>query len=146
MMRVNIIVEPDLEEEFAEFHVRRMTNEVTRLSELVQNKSQVITGTDEYDRIVVIDELEIVALHAEKKWCRIYTDTGDFSCRKRLYEIENMLGRDFMRISKSIIVNLRKIESVEAVFNGMLLLRMKNGSNEYVSRTYLPQIRDYLGI
>ena len=57
-----------------------------------------------------------------------------------------MLGADFMRISKSIIVNLRKIESVEAVFNGMLLLRMKNGSKEYVSRTYLPQMKEYLGI
>ena len=57
-----------------------------------------------------------------------------------------MLGADFMRVSKSIIVNLRKIESVEAVFNGMLQLRMKNGSKEYVSRTYLPQMKKYLGI
>lgn len=57
-----------------------------------------------------------------------------------------MLGSNFMRISKSIIVNLRKIESVEASFNGMILLRMKNGSKEYVSRTYLPKIKQYLGI
>ena len=81
----------------------------------------MITGTDEYERIVVIDEADIVSFHAEKKWCRIYTDTADYSCRKRLYEIENMLSKDYMRISKSIIVNLRKIESVEAVFNGMLM-------------------------
>ena len=87
-----------------------------------------------------------MSLHAEKKWCRIYTETANYSCRKRLYEIENMLSRDYMRISKSIIVNLRKIESVEAVFNGMLLLRMKNGSKEYVSRTYLPKMKEYLGI
>ena len=57
-----------------------------------------------------------------------------------------MLGSNFMRISKSIIVNLRKIESVKASFNGMILLRMKNGSKEYVSRTYLPKIKQYLGI
>ena len=109
-------------------------------------KGAVITATDKYERIVVIEEADIVALHAEKKWCRIYTDIENYSCRKRLYEVENMLGADFMRISKSIIVNLRKIESVEAVFNGMLLLRMKNGSKEYVSRTYLPQMKEYLGI
>ena len=57
-----------------------------------------------------------------------------------------MLGKDYVRISKSIIVNLHKIESVEVVFNGMLLLRMKNGSKEYVSRTYLPKMKEYLGI
>ena len=145
-MKVNIVVEPDLEEEYVELHVKGITDEISRLSEIIQSKSQVITGTDEYERIVVIDEVDIVALHAEKKWCRIYTDTANYSCRKRLYEIENMLGNDFMRISKSIIVNLRKIESVEAVFNGMLLLRMKNGSKEYVSRTYLPHMKEYLGI
>ena len=145
-MKLNIVVEPDLEEEYAEFHVREITDEITRWSEFIQNKDQVITGTDAYDRIVVIDETDIVSLHAEKKWCRIYTDTANYSCRKRLYEIENMLGKGYMRVSKSILVNLRKIESVEAVFNGMLLLRMKNGSKEYVSRTYLPKMKEYLGI
>ena len=145
-MKVNVVVEPDLEEEYVEIHVKGITDEITRLSELIQNKSQAITGMDEYERIVVIEKTNIVALHAEKKWCRIYTDTSNYSCRKRLYEVENMLGTDFMKISKSIIVNLRKIESVEAVFNGMLLLRMKNGSKEYVSRTYLPQMKEYLGI
>lgn len=145
-MKVNIVVEPDLEVEYTEIHVRKITDEINRLSEFIQNNKQVIIGTDEYERMVVIDEADIVSLHAEKKWCRIYTDTGNYSCRKRLYEIENMLGRDYMRISKSIIVNLHKIESVEAVFNGMLLLRMKNGSKEYVSRTYLLKMKEYLGI
>lgn len=145
-MKVNVVVEPELEEEYAEIHVKGITDEITRLSKVIQNKSQAITGMDEYERNVVIEETDIVALHAEKKWCRIYTDTSNYSCRKRLYEVENMLGADFMRISKSIIVNLRKIESVEAVFNGMLLLRMKNGSKEYVSRTYLPQMKEYFGI
>lgn len=145
-MKVKVIVEPELEEEYAEIHVKGITDEITRLSKVIQNKSQAITGMDEYERNVVIEETDIVALHAEKKWCRIYTDTSNYSCRKRLYEVENMLGADFMRISKSIIVNLRKIESVEAVFNGMLLLRMKNGSKEYVSRTYLSQMKEYFGI
>lgn len=145
-MKVNIVVEPDLKEDFVEIHVGELTKEITQLLELLQRKDSVITATDEYERIVLIKEPDIVALHAEKKWCRIYTDTSNYSCRKRLYEVENMLGADFMRVSKSIIVNLRKIESVEAVFNGMLQLRMKNGSKEYVSRTYLPQMKKYLGI
>ena len=66
-MKVNIVVEPDLEEEYVELHVKGITDEISRLSEIIQSKSQVITGTDEYERIVVIDEVDIVALHAEKK-------------------------------------------------------------------------------
>lgn len=145
-MKITIIVDPEMEENHVEIHTREVTEEINRISELMQKHTPVITGTDEYDRIVIINEESIIALHAEKKWCRINTSDSSYSCRKRLYEIESILGNHFMRISKSIIVNLKMIESVEAVFNGMLLLRMKNGTKEYVSRTYLQRMKDYLGI
>ena len=145
-MKVKIQVEPAIPEDYVEFHVRQVTEEVSKLAEIIEKHDSVLTGTDQYDRTVMIQPDEIVALHAEKKWCRIFTETADYSCRKRLYELEEILGPEYMRISKSIIVNVRKIESVEAVFNGMMLLHMKNGSKEYVSRTYLPNLKSFLGL
>lgn len=145
-MKVNIQVDPAITDEYVEFHVRKITDDVSRFAEIIEKSDSILTGTDHYDRIVIINPDEIIALHAEKKWCRIFTDTADFSCRKRLYELEDLLGPEFMRISKSIVVNTRKINSVEAVFNGMMLLHMKNGSKEYVSRTYLPNLKSFLGL
>lgn len=145
-MKVKIQVDPAITEDFAEFHVRMITDEVSRFAKIIEKSDNVLTGTDQYDRIVIVNPDEIIAIHAEKKWCRIITETADYGCRKRLYELENILGPEYMRISKSIIVNIRKIESVEAVFNGMLLLHMKNRSKEYVSRTYLPDLKSFLGI
>lgn len=145
-MKVKIQVDPATTDEYVEFHVRKITDDVSRFAEIIEKSDSILTGTDQNDRIVIINPDEIVALHAEKKWCRIFTDTADFSCRKRLYELEDFLGPDFMRISKSIVVNIRKIKSVEAVFNGMMLLHMKNGAKEYVSRTYLPDLKAFLGI
>lgn len=145
-MKVKIQVDPAITEDFAEFHVRMITDVVSRFAEIIEKSDNVLTGTDQYDRIVIVNPDEIIAIHAEKKWCRIITETADYGCRKRLYELENILGPEYMRISKAIIVNIRKIESVEAVFNGMLLLHMKNGSKEYVSRTYLPDLKSFLGI
>ena len=145
-MKVRIQVDPAISEEYAEFHVREITDEVSRFAEIIEKSNSVITGADEFERTIIINLNDIVAVHAEKKWCRILTETADYSCRKRLYELEQDLGPEFMRISKSILVCIRKIDSVEAVFNGMLLLHMKNGSKEYVSRTYLPNLKSYLGI
>ena len=145
-MKVKIQVDPAILEEYAEFHVREITDDVSRFAEIIEKSNSVLTGTDEFERTVIINPDDIVAVHAEKKWCRILTETADYSCRKRLYELEQDLGPEFMRISKSILVCIRKIDSVEAVFNGMLLLHMKNGSKEYVSRTYLPNLKSYLGI
>jgi|P1105metagenome_2_1110788.scaffolds.fasta_scaffold28379_2 DNA-binding LytR/AlgR family response regulator len=145
-MKVRIQVDPAISEEYAEFHVREITDEVSRFAEIIEKSNSVLTGADEFERTIIINPSDIVAVHAEKKWCRILTETADYSCRKRLYELEQDLGPEFMRISKSILVCIRKIDSVEAVFNGMLLLHMKNGSKEYVSRTYLPNLKSYLGI
>ena len=145
-MKVRIQVDPAISEEYAEFHVREITDEVSRFAEIIEKSNSVLTGADEFERTIIINPSDIVAVHAEKKWCRILTETADYSCRKRLYELEQDLGPEFMRISKSILVCIRKIDSVEAVFNGMLLLHMKNGPKEYVSRTYLPNLKSYLGI
>ena len=145
-MKVKIQVDPEITEEYAEFHVRKITDDVSRFAEIIEKSGSVLTGTDQHDWIVIIHPDEIVSLYAEKKWCRILTETADYGCRERLYELEDLLGPDFMRISKSIVVNARKIKSVEAVFNGMLLLHMVNGSKEYVSRTYLPNLKSFLGI
>ena len=145
-MKVKIQVDPAITKEYAEFHVRKITDEISRFAEIIEKSDNVLTGTDQYDRIVIINPDEIIAIHAEKKWCRIITETADYSCRKRLYELENTLGPEYMRISKSIIVNIRKIKGVEAVFNGMMLLHMQNGSKEYVSRRYLPNLKSLRGI
>ena len=145
-MKVKIQVDPAIADEYVEFHVRKITDDVSRFAEIIEKSDIVLTGKDQFDRIVIINPDEIIAIHAEKKWCRIFTETADYSCRKRLYELEDLLGPDFMRISKSIVVNIRKIQSVEAVFNGMMLLHMKNGTKEYVSRTYLPNLKSFLGI
>ena len=76
----------------------------------------------------------------------LYTKTEEFSTRKRLYELLDQLGGGFMQISKSCAVNLSYAESVEAGFGGSLLLKMKNGLSDYVSRKYLPGLKNYLGL
>ena len=65
---------------------------------------------------------------------------------KRLYEIRDRIGADFLQISKSALVNRSCLSSVEAGFNGTLLLHLKNGLKDYVSRRYLPAFKQYLGL
>lgn len=39
-----------------------------------------------------------------------------------------------------------EIQRVESSFSGTLLLKLKNGCKENVSRTYLPEFKKYLGL
>ena len=85
-------------------------------------------------------------IRVENKETVIYTEKEQFYSRKRLYEILGQLGAGFMQISKQTIINLSTIKSVEAGFSGTLYMKLSNGLSDYVSRTYLPAFKRYLGL
>ena len=89
---------------------------------------------------------EIYMVRVENKDTIIYGKEHRYSSRKRLYEMQQQLGAGFMQISKSTLVNLSYMSNVEAGFSGTLLLKLKNGCKDYVSRKYLPEFKKYLGL
>ena len=65
--------------------------------------------------------------------------------RRGLYELEdNLMDLDFLRISRSAIVNFRHIQSIRPELGGRLLLTMENGEQVYVSRQYAASIKEKL--
>ena len=76
----------------------------------------------------------------------IYTEREHFYSRKRLYEVLEVLGAGFMQISKQCVIRLNRVKTVEAGFSGTLLLKLTNGLSDYVSRKYLPDFKNYLGL
>ena len=65
-MKVRIQVDPAITDEYVEFHVRKITDDVSRFAKIIEKSDNVLTGTDQYDRIVIINPDEIIAVHAEK--------------------------------------------------------------------------------
>jgi DNA-binding LytR/AlgR family response regulator len=69
----------------------------------------------------------------------IYFITKDTKLRTsdRLYQIEEQLAsKDFVRISKSVIVNLAKVKYIQPLLNAKLQLELLNGQTIEVNRTY----------
>lgn len=98
------------------------------------------------DKIVILKLEDIFMVRIENKEIVVYCEKNKYTVSKRLYELEKILGKDFMRISKSAIINLKKVSYVEPSLNGMMQLFLINGCKEYISRTYLLQFKKYLGI
>ncbi len=75
------------------------------------------------------------------------TDKGEYVLRLRLYEIENLLLTDqFIRISNSEIINLKKVNNFDLSFTGTICVKLSNGVTTYVSRRYIPKLKKILGI
>lgn len=145
IVKVEIKLSADIKEPYAVIYANAVTEEVQRAAEAFEMKGSVITAK-ENEKIVILDGAEIYMVRAENKEVFIYDRDKKYLSRKKLYELEYMLGENFMRISKTTIVNLKKIDSVEPAFNAMMYLVMKNGCKDYITRTYLMEFKKYLGI
>ncbi|WP_193747797.1 LytTR family DNA-binding domain-containing protein, partial [Neobacillus niacini] len=73
------------------------------------------------------------------------TEIDSFILKEKLYELEALLpSKKFIRLSKSVIANLNQLSRFEASFNGTLCVYFKSGKKEYVSRNYVPAIKEAL--
>lgn len=77
----------------------------------------------------------------------LYTKEEVLEVRQRLYELEVALSKeDFVRISKSQIVNINKIGTLKPELNRTILATMCNGEQLYISRKYVKAVRKMLSI
>lgn len=144
-MKTELKLAPEYNPPHAEIYADRVTEEVERVLSLLRSDTSFLTGLGEDGQIRVLRPEEVYLIRSEDERVFLYTEKERFRSRKRLYELENLTPR-FLRISKSALVNLDTLESVEADFGGMFCLYLKNGLREYVSRRCLPSLRKYLGL
>ena len=77
----------------------------------------------------------------------LYTEDNVMEVKQRLYALEELLPKqDFIRISKSQIVNINKIKALKPELNRTILATMCNGEQLYISRKYVKEFRSLLAI
>jgi DNA-binding LytR/AlgR family response regulator len=125
----------------------KVTDEVNLvIRKLSEEAPQVLAGFRE-DVVEVLEQSEIIRFYAASGKIFAVTTQGEYSLRRRLYELEEMLDkRDFVRISNSEIINLRKAKGFDLSFAGTICVTMSNGDAVYVSRRYVSKIKQVLGL
>ncbi len=99
------------------------------------------------DKIVKLSSKEIYYFEAVDNKVFSYTAKETYEVHKKLYEIEQAFEHtDFLRISKSVIVNVSKIAYVKPIFNGRFEAKLKNDEKVIVSRQYVADLKKKLGI
>ena len=145
---MKIFAETDKKYEEIELHVcnNALTDEVRAIvGELHEIYDFNIPGTDEIGNKRMIRRAEILSAYSEGQRVMILTSDGRYAVQKKLYELENELGdTNFIRISKSEIVNIRKIKSLDMSVTGTIRVVLKTGYETYVSRRNVAKIKEKL--
>ena len=124
----------------------KSTDEIQRLASLLQGYEQRLSGMKD-GQTFLIDRNDVFYFESVDKRCFIYTATDVYETALKLYEIEDRpVGNLFFRISKSQILNIKKIKSLCPEFGGRIEAVLENGEILMVSRQYAKSFKERLGL
>ncbi len=144
-------VEIKLDSTYTETKVIILTadmNEEVRIiaKNLSENIPDIITGIKN-GKVEMLEENDLIQVYANGGKVFAVTNKGEYALRKRLYEMEERLNqKQFVRISNSEVINLKKVENFDLNFAGTICVRLSNGTVTYVSRRYVKKIKKLLGL
>ena len=146
-MKVNLFVSRDIEEPYADIHTNELTDNITKaMSILESDDSNEMLAVKRGSDIALLEFSEIFMFRGEDKQVNVYTENQEYIIKKPLYQVEETLTSDFVRISKTTIVNLKKIKRVAPSLKGMMFIELKNGLKDNISRKYLPEFKRALDL
>lgn len=146
-MKVNLFISRDIEEPHADIHTDKLTDNISRaMSILESDESNDMIAVKNGSDIALLQLDEIFMFRVEDKQVKVYTESSDYLIKKALYQVEEVLNTDFIRISKTTIINLKKIKRVAPSLRGMMFIELKNGLKDNISRKYLPDFKKALDL
>lgn len=125
---------------------RKIDDEVMRLKTHIELFDHKLYAKKD-DEYYFVNSSEVLYFESVDNHTFLYTPENVMEIRQRLYELEDFLSeKDFIRISKSLIVNINKIRSLKPELNRTILVTMCNGEHLYISRKYVPSVRKLLSV
>lgn len=146
ILKVKIELDPEQEEPSVTIHARELSPEVEQiyrqLQELDGRPDQLECHKDELTYYVNL--VDILFFETEGRQVIAHTKTEAFTVNYKLYELENLLSSQFMRISKSTILNLKQIYALTRSISNCQIHFRDSYKTVYVSRRYYHSLSDRL--
>lgn len=146
-MQVEIKIDASCSEPKVIIFTDTMTEEVNSIVQKLSDRNlPIISGTKD-GKTKILEQDELFRIYAGGGKVFAETNYGEYLLRLRLYEAEDRLNpAQFVRISNSEIINLKKVKNFDLSFVGTISVEMANGTTTYVSRRYVAKIKKLLGL
>jgi DNA-binding LytR/AlgR family response regulator len=143
-------IEMDINEKYNDTEVliraNKLDGDLERLVAMMRMVNMQI-GVRKNDETYLLDVEKILYIEAVERKTFVYTSDETYESDLKLYEIEQeLLERDFFRISKQSIVNIRMIKSLKSDINRKIRITLRNDEQIVVSRMYSDELRRKLGL
>lgn len=127
--------------EQVEIRCHEVTDEVREIVTFIKTRQGQLTGVKE-GKQYEIPVPDICYIEAVDEKVFLYTLKQVYETRQKLYELEELLKEKyFLRVSKSLLLNLMKVQSIKPALNGRFTAVLKSGEEIIISRKYVPELK-----
>lgn len=145
-MKITIEDRMDGQEDEIIIRCKQMDEHLLKLVYAIKAGREKLTVTSGND-IFRVAPKDVFYFEAVDNKVFLYLEKEVYETKLKLYELEErFVGTDFLRVSKSVIMNLSKVKTLSPAFNGRFEAIMKNGEKIIISRQYVPVLKDKLGL
>lgn len=146
-MQVEIKIDASYTEPKVIILTNAMTEEVNVIVQKLSDHNLPIISGSRDGKTKILEQDDLLRIYAGGGKVYAMADSGEYLLRLRLYEAEERLNpAQFVRISNSEIINLKKVKNFDLSFTGTISVEMTNGTTTYVSRRYVAKIKKILGL
>ena len=133
------------EEDSITISVTTMTDNILKAINLIKSPDSLTVYID--GEAFILPIINVFYVESVDLKTFVYAEKTVYQSRMKLYEIEELLkSSDFLRISKQVIVNVRKIKSVAPAGDSRFQATLKNGEKVLISRQYVPALKVRFGL
>lgn len=143
-MKLQIVIDPNRDEEII-VYAHNKSPLVIEIEELVNSRSVDLIGYAD-NEAVKLNLDDIYCFFTEDNKVYALTENEKYRLKSRLYQLEENLNNNFVKINQSCIANIKKIDRFKATVGGSLTVIFKNGYIDFVSRRNLKNVKERLGL
>ena len=144
-MKLELNIDEKVKETLVVVSANKIDKEVQNLINYIEYSSEYLIGIVE-DKASIIDIGEIIRVYIEDRKTFVVTLKDTYIVKKKLYEVENIVTRNFVKISQSEIANIKFIKNLDFSNTGTIVIKYKNSDISYVSRRMIKEFKLKLGI
>lgn len=145
-MKITIETPREGEEDEVIVRCSVLDEKLLKLIYSLKSEQNKLTGFSD-DKIVKLSPKDIYYFESVDNKVFAYMEKEVYEIHKKLYEIEKEYeNTDYLRISKSTIVNVAKIAYLKPLFNGRYEAKLKSGEQVIISRQYVLDLKKKIGI
>ena len=144
-MKLELNIDEKVKETLVVVSANKIDKEVQNLINYIEYSSEYLIGIVE-NKASIIDIGEIIRVYIEDRKTFVVTLKDTYVVKKKLYEVENIVTRNFVKISQSEIANIKFIKNLDFSNTGTIVIKYKNSDISYVSRRMIKEFKLKLGI